>query len=334
MEMRLLGNTGVYVSKLCLGTMTFGDNQWGVGNLGEREVTEMVHAALDAGINFFDTADVYAYGQSEELLGKALGSRRKDVILATKVRMRMSGDPNHVGLSRHHILNSVDASLRRLKTDYIDLYQVHLWDHLTPLEETLRALDDLVRWGKVRYIGASNYAAWHMMKALWISDKHHYVAFQSYQGLYNLLHRDIETEIVPMCDDRNLSILAWSPLAGGLLTGKHRPGAEPPSDSRLSGPMGGFLPVDEKRLATILATLEEVAGRHDVPMAAVALAWLLRKPRVTSVIVGARRMDQLKQNLAAAELELTDDDMQQLDEASFHWLPYPQWMILRVGKDR
>lgn len=334
MEMRLLGNTGLYVSKLCLGTMTFGENQWGAGNLGLKEASALVHAALDAGVNFFDTADVYAFGQSEELLGKALGNRRQDVILATKVRMRMSSDPNHVGLTRHHILNSIDASLRRLGTDYIDLYQVHTWDPVTPLEETLRALDDLVRWGKVRYIGASNYAAWQLMKALAISQRNGFARFESLQPLYNLLSRDIENELVPLCQDQKLAILPWSPLSGGWLTGKYKRGEQPPPDTRAGSGLGDFLPFERDRLENILAVLQDIAQAHDVPVPAVALAWLLHKPAVTSVIVGAKRIDQLQQNLAAAELALDENEMQRLDEASAQPKPYPQWAIDSVGQDR
>ncbi|WP_347246506.1 aldo/keto reductase [Thermogutta sp.] len=334
MEMRFLGGTGVRVSVLCLGTMTFGKNQWQMGNMTLPEVKEAIKLCLDAGVNFIDTADVYSYGESEDLLGQAIQGIRKDLIIATKVRMRMSNKPNDIGLSRHHILESCDASLKRLRTDYIDLYQVHIWDPVTPLEETLRALDDLVRWGKVRYIGVSNYAAWQIMKALWVSDKHGWVRFQSLQALYNLAIRDIEVELVPLCQDQNLGILPWSPLAFGLLSGKYRRGAPMPEGTRMQGPLKNFLPTDWDRVYNIVDVLDEIAKGHGVPVAAVALAWLIQKPGVTSVILGARTLDQLRENLKAAEVKLSEDEMRRLDEISARPAPYPQWMIAKVGQDR
>ncbi|GIX01473.1 MAG: oxidoreductase [Thermogutta sp.] len=332
--MRFLGGTGVRVSVLCLGTMTFGKNQWQMGNMTLPEVKEAIKLCLDAGVNFIDTADVYSYGESEDLLGQAIQGIRKDLIIATKVRMRMSDKPNDIGLSRHHILESCDASLKRLRTDYIDLYQVHIWDPVTPLEETLRALDDLVRWGKVRYIGVSNYAAWQIMKALWVSDKHGWVRFQSLQALYNLAFRDIEVELVPLCQDQNLGILPWSPLAFGLLSGKYRRNAPMPQGTRMQGPLKDFLPTDWDRVYNIVDVLDEIAKGHGVPVAAVALAWLIQKPGVTSVIIGARTLDQLRENLKAAEVRLTEDEMKRLDEVSARPAPYPQWMIATVGQDR
>lgn len=334
MEMRFLGGTGVRVSVLCLGTMTFGKNQWQMGNMTLPEVKEAIKLSLDAGVNFIDTADVYSYGESEDLLGQAIQGIRKDLIIATKVRMRMSDKPNEIGLSRHHILNSCDASLKRLRTDYIDLYQVHIWDPVTPLEETLRALDDLVRWGKVRYIGVSNYAAWQIMKALWVSDKNGWVRFQSLQALYNLAIRDIEVELVPLCQDQNLGILPWSPLAFGLLSGKYRRGAPMPQGTRMQGPLKDFLPTDWDRVYNIVDVLDEIAKGHGVPVAAVALAWLIQKPGVTSVIIGARTIDQLRENLKAAQVKLGEEEMKRLDEVSARPLPYPQWMIATVGQDR
>ncbi len=334
MEMRFLGGTGVRVSVLCLGTMTFGKNQWQMGNMTLPEVKEAIKLCLDAGVNFIDTADVYSYGESEDLLGQAIQGIRKDLIIATKVRMRMSNKPNDIGLSRHHILESCDASLKRLRTDYIDLYQVHIWDPVTPLEETLRALDDLVRWGKVRYIGVSNYAAWQIMKALWVSDKHGWVRFQSLQALYNLAIRDIEVELVPLCQDQNLGILPWSPLAFGLLSGKYRRGAPMPEGTRMQGPLKNFLRTDWDRVYNIVDVLDEIAKGHGVPVAAVALAWLIQKPGVTSVIIGARTLDQLRENLKAAEVKLSEDEMRRLDEISARPAPYPQWMIATVGQDR
>lgn len=334
METRFLGNTGLRVSSLCLGTMTFGKNQFGFGDLDLPAVKEMVFASLDAGINFIDTADIYAFGESEDLLGQALEGIRKDVVVATKVRFRMSDKPNEIGASRHHILNSVDASLRRLRTDYIDLYQIHIWDPVTPLEETLRALDDLVRWGKVRYVGASNFAAWQLMKALWVSDKNGWVRFSSLQPLYNLAFRDLETELVPLCLDQKLAILPWSPLAFGYLSGKYDRNQPRPASSRVDGPLAQFLPADWDRIYTIVDILKEIASGHGVTPAAIALAWLLHKPGVTSVILGVRTMEQLRQNLAAAEVKLSAEEMARLDAVSATPEPYPQWMIRQYGSDR
>lgn len=334
METRFLGNTGLRVSSLCLGTMTFGKNQFGFGDLDLPAVKEMVFASLDAGINFIDTADIYAFGESEDLLGQALQGVRKDVVVATKVRFRMSDKPNEIGASRHHILNSVDASLKRLRTDYIDLYQIHIWDPVTPLEETLRTLDDLVRSGKVRYIGASNFAAWQLMKALWVSDGNGWVRFESLQPLYNLAFRDLETELVPLCLDQKLAILPWSPLAFGYLSGKYDRNRPRPASSRIDGPLAQFLPADWDRIYNIVDELKAIASDHGVTPAAIALAWLLHKPGVTSVILGVRTMEQLKQNLAAAEVKLSAEEMARLDAVSALPKPYPQWMIEQYGCDR
>ncbi len=334
METRNLGRTGLRVTKLCFGAMTFGPNQWGARDLGEKAAAELVARCLDAGVNFCDTADVYAYGESERLLGKALGKRRKDVVVATKVRMRMGDGANEVGLSRAHILRSADKSLQRLGTDTIDLYQVHAWDPGTPLEETLRALDDLVRWGKVRYIGVSNFAAWQVMKALSLSDRNGWERFATLQAYYNLAGRDLEDELVPLCLDQGLGILPWSPLAAGWLTGKFRRGKALPRGTRLGDQDGGFLPVDRERLFDTVDLLEDIAGGHSVSIAAAALAWLAQKPGVTSVILGAKKMGQLEENLKAAELELSAEEMSRLDEVSARPLPYPQWMLNRTAGDR
>ncbi len=334
METRNLGRSGLKVTKLCFGAMTFGPNQWGAGDLGEKAASELIARCLDAGVNFFDTADVYAFGESERLLGKALGKRRKDVVVATKVRMRMGEGPNDVGLSRAHILRSADESLQRLGTDTIDLYQVHAWDPATPLEETLKALDDLVRWGKVRYIGVSNFAAWQVMKALSISDANGWERFATLQAYYNLAGRDLENELVPLCLDQGLGILPWSPLAAGWLTGKFRRGKPMPKGTRLGDQDGGFLPVERERLFDTVDLLEDIAGGHSVSIAAVALAWLARKPGVTSVILGAKKLGQLEENLKAAELELSTEEMNRLDEVSARPAPYPQWMLDRVAGDR
>ncbi len=334
MEVRYLGRTGVKVSALCFGTMTFGKNQWGVGHVREKDAVEMVAACLDAGVNFFDTADVYSLGESETLLGKAIRGRRGEVVIATKVRGRMGPGANQLGLSRRHILNSVDGSLARLGTDHIDLYQVHGWDHATPLTETLRALDDLVRWGKVRYIGASNFAAWQLAKALGISDRHGWVRFETLQPYYSLVGREIEHELVPLCLDEGLGILPWSPLAGGFLSGKYRKGRPGPKGARLSGPLANFIPVNREKAGDILSVLEDLARAHKVTMAAVALSWLGGRPGVASVIIGARTMEQLRDNLRAAEVRLSDEETARLDEVSAIPLPYPQWMIGYMQQDR
>ena len=332
-EYRLLGRSGLKVSRLCFGSMTFGDNQWGIGGVDARLASEMVAACFDQGLNFFDTADIYSNGESETLLGKALGARRGDAVIATKVRGRMGPGPNAVGLSRQHILASCDASLKRLGTDHIDLYQVHSFDFETPLEETLRALDDLVRWGKVRYIGVSNFAAWQVMKALSLSDKMGLERFVSLQAYYSLAGRDLEAELVPLCLDQGLGILTWSPLAGGFLSGKYRKGAPMP-EGRLDGRLGDFIPIDKERGYTTIGALEGIAKAREVSVAAVALAWLAHKPGVASVIVGARTMAQLLDNLKAAQLCLTSEEMERLDTVSAVPLPYPQWMLAFTRADR
>jgi aryl-alcohol dehydrogenase-like predicted oxidoreductase len=333
MEYRLLGRSGLKVSKLCFGCMTFGNSQWGIGGVDERLATEMVAACFDHGLNFFDTADVYSHGESETLLGKALGSRRKEAVVATKVRGRMGKGPNDVGLSRQHILESCDASLKRLGTDHIDLYQVHSFDPETPLEETLRALDDLVRWGKVRYIGVSNFAAWQLTKALWVSDKAGLERFVSLQAYYSLVGRDLEFELVPLCLDQGLGILPWSPLAGGFLSGKYRKDAPIP-EGRLKGQLGDFIPINKEQGYKILEVLENTARAKEASVAATALAWLIHKPGVTSVIIGARTMEQLQGNLKAAEIMLSPSEMERLENASAVPLPYPQWMLAFTQADR
>ncbi len=332
-DYRLLGRSGLKVSKLCFGSMTFGNNQWGIGGVDERLAAEMIAACFDRGVNFFDTADVYSDGESERLLGKALGARRGNAVIATKVRGRMSQGPNDVGLSRHHILESCDASLKRLGTDHIDLYQMHSFDFETPLEETLRALDDLVRMGKVRYIGVSNFAAWQLMKVLSLSDKMGLERFVSLQAYYSLAGRDLEAELVPLCLDQGLGILTWSPLAGGFLSGKYRKGVPMP-EGRLKGQLGDFIPVDKDRGHKIIEALEDIAKAKDVSVAATALAWLAHKPGVASVIVGARTMEQLQDNLKAAQILLRSEEMERLDNVSAVPLPYPQWMLAFTRADR
>jgi aryl-alcohol dehydrogenase-like predicted oxidoreductase len=330
-----LGNTGVFVSRLCLGAMTFG-GKGGIfeviGGLPQHDVEALVGNSLDAGINFVDTANVYSYGESETMLGKALGSKRKDVVVASKVFGRMGKGPNQVGLSRLHIMQSVEASLERMQTDYIDLYQIHGFDSITPLEETLGALTDLVRQGKVRYIGCSNLAAWQIMKALGISAAQHLEKFITLQAYYSIAGRELEREIVPMLLDQKMGLLVWSPLAGGFLSGKFTRAGASDNESRRS--KFTFPPVDLEKSYNIIDVMEDVAGRTNASVAQVALAWLLHKPGVTSVIIGARKAEQLKDNLGSVDLKLDAADLEKLDEASKLTPEYPGWMLAGQGSDR
>ena len=336
MEHRQLGRSGLLVSTVTLGTMGYGGAGWAsvVGQLGLDDVKRQLAIAREAGVNIVDTADVYSAGASEEVLGEALGDSRDDWIVATKVRMAMGDGPNDQGLSRHHIIRGAEASLRRLGTDYIDLYQVHEWDGLTPLEETLSALDHLVQSGKVRYVGASNYAGWQLMKALSIADGRGYDRFISQQIYYSLQSRDAETELVPLSIDQGLGILVWSPIAGGLLSGKYRRGVEPPEGSRhLSG--WDEPPIyDEDKLYDTVDVLVAIAEERGVPAAQIALAYTIGKPGVTSVIVGARTDEQLRANLGAAEIVLSDDEVARLDAVSAQHLPYPHWHQLKTSAAR
>jgi aryl-alcohol dehydrogenase-like predicted oxidoreductase len=336
MEYRQLGRSGLLVSTVTLGTMGYGGSGWAsvVGQLTVGDAKRQLGMARDAGVNIVDTADVYSAGVSEEIVGTALGSDRDDWIVATKVRMAMGDGPNEQGLSRHHIIRGAEASLRRLGTDYIDLYQLHEWDGLTPLEETLGALEHLVHSGKVRYVGVSNYAAWQVMKALGIADRLGYQRFVSQQIHYSLQSRDAETDLVPLSIDQGLGILVWSPIAGGLLSGKYRRGIEPPEGSRhLSG--WAEPPIyDQEKLYDIVEVLVELAEARGVSAAQLALAWTLAKPGVTSVIVGARTDEQLRDNLGAADLQLTDDELARLDSASRSPLPYPHWHQNKTSAER
>lgn len=330
MRYNLLGKTGLYVSELCLGTMTFGGKGFWevVGSLAAAEVESLVGTALDGGVNFFDTADVYSEGQSEQLLGgalKALGRPREQVVVATKVRGRMGPGPNQVGLSRAHVLASIDGSLRRLGLDHVDLYQIHGVDRTTPIEETVRALDDVVRAGKARYVGFSNLPAWLAMKAIGFAEAHGLARFQSAQMYYSIAGRDIERELVPLAQSEGVAILPWSPLAGGLLSGKFDPDKPNPEGARRS--QFDFPPVDRARLPGVLAALRAVSAESGVSVARVALAWQLTRPYVTSVIIGAKRREQLLDNLAATEVRLTPEQVQQLDAASALPPEYPGWMI-------
>jgi aryl-alcohol dehydrogenase-like predicted oxidoreductase len=330
MKYRYLGNSGLKVSEICLGVMTFGgDNIHNeVAHVSQKQADELVGAALGNGINFFDTADVYSGGQSEILLGHALGSRRNEAVIATKVRFRLGTGQNDVGLSRHHIIESCEASLKRLGTDYIDHYQIHSFDPRTPVEETLRALDLLVKSGKVRYIGCSNLMAWQMMKMLGVSEKLNLEKFVTTQLYYSIGTRDIEHEIVPLCLDQNLGILCWSPLSGGFFTGKYRKGESLPPDSRRSDPGASSLrwwPVDENKGYAIVEELDRISKNYHASIAQTALSYLLHKPAVSSVIIGAKKMAQLLDNIQASDLVLDDADFSHLDTLSQPVIPYPLW---------
>ena len=331
---RFLGNTGVKVTRLCMGTMTFGTKWEHVGLLPQKEVDVLVGMALDAGINFFDTADVYHEGESEEFLAKALGNRNDDVLVATKVRGRQAPGANEVGLSRRHIQRTVEKSLKRLRRETIDLLQVHGWDQKTPLEETLSTLNDLVRAGKVRYIGASNYAAWQIMKALAISDAHGWERFVTLQPLYNLMNRELELEHVPLCLDQKLGILPWSPLVAGFLTGKYRRGSKGPEGARRAMTDDNFLKFDEEKGYGVVDALEEIGRVHGASISQTALNWVSAKPGVTSVIIGARTPKQLEENLKTLEWELTPEEMARLDALTPPPRLYPYWFIEMMHRTR
>jgi aryl-alcohol dehydrogenase-like predicted oxidoreductase len=338
MRYNRLGRTGLYVSEICLGTMTFGSGEgfWGaIGSLGRAEVEGLVARALGAGVNFIDTADVYSYGTSEEVVGQALKTlnvRREDVVVATKVFGEMGPGPNDRGASRGHIMDSVKASLKRLQLDHIDLYQIHATDVVTPAEETLRALDDLVSQGLVRYVGVSNQMAWRVMKQIGLADRRGWVRPETVQAYYSIAGRDLERELVPLIREEQLGLLVWSPLAGGLLSGKFTPDATGPEGARRTA--REFPPVEKDRAWTTIAVMREVAAAHGASVAQVALAWLLAKPWVTSVIVGAKRLDQLDDNLGAANVRLSADELARLDEVSALPEEYPGWMISRQGANR
>ena len=333
MNYRELADTGVFVSELCLGTMTFGGRGqiWEViGGIDQPSVDALVSRALDAGINFVDTANVYAAGESETMLGRALGSRRHEVVLATKVRGRTGPGPNQVGLSRLHILQAVEASLKRLDTDYIDLYQIHRFDLLTNIEDTLRTLDDLVRAGKVRYIGCSNLAAWQLMKALAVSREQGLERFKCTQSYYSLAGRDLEREMIPLLKDQGLGLLVWSPLAGGFLSGKFTRDA---GDDTARRAKFDFPPVNKEKGFDVLDVAKAIADRHGVSVAQVAIAWILANRTVTSVIIGARKPAQLDDNLKAVDVRLSAEDLKALDEVSKLTTEYPAWME-NLGTDR
>ncbi|MBP2479165.1 aryl-alcohol dehydrogenase-like predicted oxidoreductase [Crossiella equi] len=328
MRYEQLGTTGVYVSRIALGTMTFGGADtppWNVvGGLDQAASGEIIAAALDAGVNLLDTADMYAGGECEEIIGRALGTRREDVLLATKLAARVGPGVNQVGLSRLHLLRSLEDSLRRLRTDRIDLYQVHAFDPLVPLAETLSALDDAVRQGKVRYLGVSNFAAWQLAKALGVSERLGLPRFQATQSYYSLAGRDIEDELVPLLLSEQVGLLVYSPLAGGFLSGKFDRHGN--TDEHARRAVADTPPVDLARTYDVIDVLGKVAARHQASVAQVALAWVLAQPAVTSVIVGARRPAQLADNLGALELVLTAEDLTELGEVSATPVRYPHWL--------
>jgi aryl-alcohol dehydrogenase-like predicted oxidoreductase len=334
-----LGRTGLFVSEMCLGTMTFGGvggNWVHIGDLGQDAVDGILRASLDAGINFIDTADVYSFGVSETMLGQGLrnlGVKRDEVVIATKVYGRMGDAPNSRGASRAHIMDGVHASLQRLGVGHIDLYQIHATDPVTPIEETLRALDDLVRQGLVRYVGVSNWTAWRIAKALGLSERLGLARIDSLQAYYTIAGRDIEREIVPLLREEGVGLMVWSPLAGGLLSGKFGPGSNGPEGARRA--TFDFPPVNRDRAWACVAEMREIAAAHDgASVARVALAWLLAKPWVSSVIIGAKTQDQLADNIAATTLRLSDDEMARLDAVSALPPEYPGWMLERQGADR
>ncbi|MGA2737608.1 MAG: aldo/keto reductase [Bryobacteraceae bacterium] len=335
MEYRLLGASGLEVSVLSFGTMTLGGEGRfaAIGNVQVAEARRHVEICIEAGVNLFDTADIYSFGKSEEVLGQALGARRKDIVLATKVFVRLEPGANKAGLSRRHILEACDASLRRLGTDYIDLYQSHNFDSLTPLDETLRAFDDLIRAGKVRYAGCSNYSGWQLMKALSVSDRLGIRRYVSQQINYSLLARDAEHELVAAGVDQRIGIMAWSPLQGGLLSGKFRRGQGKPEESRLNT-LDASGTIDQERLYRIVDAMAGIAAQRGVSISQAALNWVMRKPGVDTVVVGARNEAQLRDNLAAANWTLSNAEVESLDEVSALPLPYPYWHQQKFAGDR
>ena len=339
MRYRQLGRSGLFVSEICLGAMTFGGGSGGIwsmiGDLDQQATNAVIGQALESGVNFIDTADVYSMGVSEKLVGQALkdlGVKRSDVVIATKAFGEMGPGPNDRGASRGHIMDAVKGSLDRLGLDHIDLYQMHGNDSVTPLDETLRALDDLVSQGLVRYIGCSNWAAWRIAKAVGLSDHAGRARFETVQAYYSIGGRDLEREMVPMMASEGVGLMVWSPLAGGFLSGKfEREGKGPQGARRTSF---DFPPIDKERAWPIIDAMRGVAQAHDVSVARVALAYVLAKPWVTTVIIGARNTEQLEDNLAAADLKLTHDELKHLDDVSALAPEYPGWMFARQGGNR
>ena len=335
MKYNRLGHTGLFVSELCLGAMTFGgEGMWtAIGGLDQKAASDLVKTAFDAGVNFIDTANVYSAGVSEQITGQAirdLGLKRSDVVLATKAFGPMGDGVNDRGASRGHLLAQIDASLERLQTDHVDLYQIHGWDTATPLEETVRTLDDIVRSGRARYVGISNWAAWQIVKALGIAERHGWERFASLQAYYSLVGRGLERDIVPMLASERLGLMVWSPLAGGFLSGKYT------RDGEAQGRRAefDFPPVDKERAYDVIDEMRAVAARYEASVPQVALAWLLAKPVVSTVIIGAKRTDQLTDNLGAVNLALDAQDIKRLDDAMPLAAEYPGWMLERQGEYR
>ena len=337
MRYRQLGRTGLFVSEICLGTMTFGGKgMWqAIGKLEQSDADALIQRTLAGGVNFIDTADVYSEGRSEELLGQSLinlGVRRSDVVIATKVYGDVGKGPNDRGASRGHIMDGIKRSLERLQLDHVDLYQIHGTDTVTPVEETVRALDDLVREGLVRYVGVSNWAAWRIMKALGYAEHKDFARFETLQAYYSIAGRDLERDIVPLLEDQKVGLMVWSPLAGGLLSGKFGPGSNGPEGARRT--VFDFPPVNRERAWPCIDAMRKIADAKGVSVARVALAYVLAKPFITSVIIGAKTIEQLEDNLAAAELQLSFDEMKALDEVSALPPEYPGWMLERQGGHR
>ncbi|HYZ85419.1 MAG TPA: aldo/keto reductase [Bryobacteraceae bacterium] len=337
MQYRTLGNTGLLVSRVCLGTMTFSGAGFYkvIGSVDQAGADELIKASIQAGVNFFDTADVYSQGESEKTLGQSLKNLnipRQDVVIATKVFSRVGPGRNAMGASRGHIMDAVEASLRRLQMDHIDLYQIHGNDSVTPLEETLRALDTLVQQGKVRYIGCSNWQAWRIARALGVSEWKNLARIDSLQAYYSIAGRDLEREIVPLLEAEKTGLLVWSPLAGGLLSGKFTRENQKPEGARRSE--FDFPIVDKERTWKVLEVITPIAKAHGCSPARISLAWLLAKPFVTSVIIGAKRPEQLHDNIAAVDVQLTEDEMKRLDEVSALPPEYPGWMVAFQDADR
>lgn len=334
MEQRLLGKSGLSMSVLSFGTMTVGgrDRFQHMGNLGVPETSRILDICAEAGVTVIDTADMYSFGGAEEVLGEALQGRRQQFILVTKVFMRVGAGAHDIGLSRKHIMDGCEASLRRLRTDYLDVYMCHEPDQFVPVEETLRAFDDLVRQGKVRYIACSNHSAWHVMKALAASERNHFVRYIAQQVNYSLVARDVEHELVPMGIDQGVGIMAWSPLHFGLLSGKFRRDARP-TETRLNQ-LDAPGTVDLDRLYRIVDVLRDVGQQRGVSAAQVALNWVMNKPGIDTVVIGARNEEQLRDNLAAASWRLSHDEMARLDEVSALPEPYPYWHQHKFGVER
>lgn len=335
MNYRFLGQTGLRVSELCMGCMTFGQGFFGIGEVEQAGANDLVKAAVDGGINFFDTADIYSRGQSETILGQAikdLGLNRDALVLATKVRGAMSdeasagsGDVNNVGLSRKHIVASCEASLKRLGTDHIDLYQIHGWDNLTPLDETMRALDDLVRSGKVRYIGCSNLSGWHIVKANALAEAAGGARFVSVQSYYSLAGRDLELDVLPMCRHEGVGVMVWSPLAGGFMTGKYRRGQEAPEGSRRKN--FDFPPIDKETAYDVVEYLDALAKEKGSTIPQLALSWVLQQDGISTVVIGAKKMNQLEDNLKAVAVEWSEEELSKVGALCEPPRVYPNWML-------